>query len=311
MVATAIAWQIRAAPSPGWSAFLNQIIPLVPPSTVRDKLKQARDLAPILQFRLPLKRLAKDVFAPQKGQNKPQGSHHYLRYLPLPLGAFIAIVSFFVAAQQSIEAILPEFFIFSAVFFFLAKPFYIIIILAILVVVIIPAVSGYRSMAFVGAGTLICLWFYSERKNRLRKLWSIIQRLFWPVAGILIASLEVHQIAIGVGEIWSYINAVLGIIIAIISISFSFRTIRCSICDHRFSLGQVWGSVWDNKKFACQSCKMHYKVPFQSRILLYFCQAGTIVGILKLGYSSFLFLFFVALVLIVIRFTHYEKQDAI
>ncbi len=44
--ATAIAWQIRAAPSPGRPSFLDQIIALTPPSTVQDKLKQARDLAP-------------------------------------------------------------------------------------------------------------------------------------------------------------------------------------------------------------------------------------------------------------------------
>jgi hypothetical protein len=153
--------------------------------------------------------------------------------------------------------------------------------------------------------------------NRIGKWWNSVSRFIWSALGMLWAIYGIRLLTLNSGNVLGYIAIGAGITIAIISLT----TKKCPTCSAPSPFERIWVSVYEHEQFACHVCGARYRMPVWSRIFFYTILLGwflvfiasvfnwVTLDILTVGVDGIIL--GNALLLVLVRFSRYERQDKV
>jgi hypothetical protein len=152
---------------------------------------------------------------------------------------------------------------------------------------------------------------------RISKWWNSVSRFIWSGIGTLWAIYGVRRLTLNDGDVLGYIAIGAGLTLAIIPLT----TKKCPNCDNQSPFERIWMSVYNHEQFACDVCGARYIMPVWSRIFFYAILFGWFVifvasvfdwinlDIMTVGFDGIIL--GNALLLLLVRFSHYERLDKV
>jgi hypothetical protein len=135
--------------------------------------------------------------------------------------------------------------------------------------------------------------------------------------GMLWAIYGIRRLTLNDGIVLGYIAMGAGMTIAITSLT----TKKCPNCGHPHPFERIWTSVYEHKQFTCHRCGVRYRMPVWSLTFFYAILLGWFVifmasvvdwinlEIMTVGMDGLIL--GNALLLLLVRFSHYERQNKV